>query len=755
MIAAATATAAAQVNEGPAGECAIYESFSYYTLGSSSSWTYSGGMGHQVCIEDGKLFINKVCGNGWTVGELNAEGTQAVFASGQEVAEDTFLMAYVSEDGVQTPIEQFCISIYDDGYELEVDKVNGNSVTLSLEYSSGYVGTRWKDLILVKWEKEAIQPAADAQSSWLQMNYRDMNGDDRTKLVEMASSDSGEIWISGIVQDGIWMQGQQLPDGDIAFESPQYMGLIANFFTYTYAVDANGHQTDSFTLMADGEGGYALDENINLYEGDEYPEYVVVYSASFKPVEYYIGSPQAPVNAQWDKDNDHYFTFDLHMLGLGGEELPEEQIYWQVLADGAPYVFSKADYPMLGWSGLADSTELPANKYFTVMTPDGMMPCGNLDGLQFGCYMPAYSAGDDIAVRCGYKIDENIFWSETVPVTEDNTVNELPAEAIYFSRVSVPMGEWEELPFEGYAAYAEFDDDTVRMSGLLFQYGWIEGTLDEKHRKATFLSGQVIGTDEFGRDIELVAASSTGYNENGTLELTPLDAFTFKIGSEGSKISMVDQTYLLSVCEGEITNVWKYTMSFTIVPEKQAEIPAGAALSEYIAEYTDRLGQQQESTVIVGREDDKVWLQGLVGPDTTVAGYSEGDDIVIPTPQFVGVVRDMVSYLTAEQTNFWDNTITLHTDDNGATYTTDNNLWLGTGVGYAWLSNMNLVLTFSKTVSINEVTADNISFENGAFTANGDVRVFNLSGMEVKNINLQNGVYVVLCNGNAYKMHVR
>lgn len=754
MTATATQGALAQTNPAPAGECTIYESESYYTLG-SSNWSYGGNMGHQVCFEDGKLYLNKICGNGWTIGELAPDGKSATFASGQQVADDTFLNAYVKIDGRETPIDQFTMTISDNRDRLTVDPVDGNNVILVLEYTSGYVGTKWMALVMTRWTLEAPCPTPDATITRFQMDYTDAYNTVMDKTVEIARSDNGKVWVSGLVRDGIWMEGTTQPNGDILFETPQYMGLLANFFTYTYATDVYGNQAPGFTLVAGNDGTYTLQEGITLNEGEEAPGYPVLIAATLTPAEINAGTPVPPYNAAWDAEQDHFFTFELDFMAIDGQPLKEDDLYWQVLANGEPYVFTKADYPLLAWSGLADSSELPANKYFTVLTPDGPIGWGNLDGHKFGCYLPAYAAGDDIQLRVAYKDGAQFYWSETVAVADNRTFNQLPREALYYSRVAIPMAQWDDTSVEGYAVNTEFGTDTMLISGLMFQYGWVEGTFDTLHRKATFATGQVIGQDEYGNEVTLMAALSQGYDQNGTLLFAPCDTFTLKISEGGEKITMDGQTYLLSVCQGMIVNVWKYSMSFTAVADQVPAIPEDAIRTAYMATYLDRLGAAQETNVTIAQQDGNVWLQNIAGPGTVIAARADGDDIIIDTPQFIGVVRNMISYLTAESTNYLENSITLHTEDSGNTYTAQGDFWIGTGSGYAWLSNMNLVLTRDIADQVGSVAKDKIEFADGSFKADAPLRVFNLSGMEVDNRNLSPGIYLVRLADKTVKMGVK
>lgn len=750
----------AEVNQAPDGDYSLYRTSNYFSI-NSGGWNYSSNMGQEVVFEDSKLYIHNICGVGWAVGEITEDMNQAVFVSGQYVSDTSRLCACYKDGDGYVDIPEFVFEYTEDRERIRLLEYENHNVILKIVYESGYEGMRWSEIDMYRWIETPPQPAADAVRSYMRMDYKDGFGSARSKVVDMMRAGE-DIWVKDLAYDGSYLRGEIRTNGNLRFYMPQYQGLKSNYFQYAFVVSDDPYIT-LFEMELQDDGSYVQQSGTEIWAGEITPSYVVATDVVLTPVSVYEGAPEAPTNVFWSDEYEHFFDFDLSMTGLNGEELAADWVYWQVLVDGEPFTFSFDVYTTLSMVLSEETDEMPANKSFYVAAGGKFMNWGNLGKNKYRCYMPQYSGDDNISIRSGYKVGDEMYWSEPIAVIDLNKIpNTLPDNALYFTHAALDT-EYGPYDVSGEAVYAEYTDTAVRLSGVLGHDGWIEGIFSDPYRRvATFASSQVVGTSEDGLPISLVPAYGEYEDYNyDQLIFTPAESFSLKLNTGGKTLSPSDKNmYLLEVTGTEITNVWCPGYNFTIVTETMAQIPDEAVRCAYEMTYLDIYDNEMTCDVTIARLGDKVWLSDIVADDVCIEGAVDGDNLIFDMPQYVGVTNGQISYASADPWSFYQMSMTLIGMDDGAVYTTSDEIWIGTGIGYPiWRAHYRM--SFRKkgcmAATVGTEADEIIRIVDGAFvsSASDTVTVYTLSGCSVINRDLKCGIYVVVTPYGVYKMSVR
>lgn len=739
------------------------------------TWQFSDNMIQDVDFEDGKLYIEKLCGStGWAAGEINEEELCAVFQSPVQLGDNDFIYSVYGEGEDEVELKEFIFEFTEDRNEIRLRNTDDHEVILK-RVKNDNPTMWWKDISMVRWNETPATPPEDGTLSYLLTNYVDAYQTSKSVVAEMITL-GDEVWITKFIESGC-LKGEIQNNGNIHFTMPQYMGLSGNFPQYTYAMD-NGTQVTEFDLVIQEDGSYVMEEGVTLWAGGLSPEYCVVYSASFTPVETYTEAPLPPSKLEWDSEYDNCFDFELSCEGLNGENIPTDWMYWQVMINGEPYVFTVEDFPSLRFILGGDADIIPASLTSTIMLPNyDFLYWGRIGEGKYRCYLPHYSSSDKVAVRAGCKVGENAMqWSDAVElIAEELKPNTLPASALYFTYANVET-LWGPTVDDGLAMHADYDEESMRISGFFGRDIFVEGNFDELRRKAVFNSNQVIGESEDNLPITIVAASATPVDPSdpnaGTM-FTAIANFTLNVSTGGERVSLdSNDVYLLEVIGGNnINTVWSPGLKLVIVTDEVNEIPETVSIEYATMSYTDiREDGNVETDVILASEGDDIWMECVLNSNwyrqedideyICLKGKREKDSFVFDLPQFMGLAHDgkYISYATADIWSFAPSKLIFEREGESNIYRSNNELWLGTGISYPlWRLACDMVLTMSKT-SVNTVNDEvGIDFANGEFiSSNGcEIEVFNLSGIKVVNRELASGTYIVVADGKTVKMSVR
>lgn len=740
----------------PEGEIDLFRSSCMYTDRLSAGWNVSTMQGNKVCFDGDKLYIEGLCGCSWIEGEINESGDIAVFKSGEYVEDATRLMAQRISGSDYIDVDEFRFSISPDHTMLDLLDCEGDPVMLFPMYDSGYTGIYWKYVTLDLWTLDAPAMPAEGELQYLSVDYEDGWGDSNTKYMPMKII-GDEVWIKGMVYDDACMQGKVLQNGNLHFETPQYQCFSARYFQFAFA-RINGDSVYDFDLELQEDGSYVLQDGVSLWRGDMNPDYCVLQNAVFTPVDLYVGAPAKPENVVWDGDFDHCVDFTLPMTGVGGEELNPAWTYWQILANDEPFTFTNAEYG--GWLFFDDPDKVCVEDVFYSRIDGESCIWGAIGNNEFFVYLPSFAPGDNISVRCGYEVGGEMYWSEAVAATESSEVTPLPEEALYFTSVSIDT-EYGTWATEGNAMFAEYSDGEMLLSGFFERAGYCVGVFaDDKLKEAVFESEQMIGVADDGQEISLVAA----LRDEASGQFIKQDSFTLSVGRGGKALKLKDRNiYLLEVTGAEITNVWCPDFNLTLVTDKVVEVPEDAERQNYLMTYRNTLEMMETRDVEIATCYDeeygeyKVYISGIAGEGSCIEGYDWYGMLCFDLPQFVGVQKNLISYVTAEPWSFDYSSITFTKNEEGE-YTSDDEIWVGYGFGWPlWREAYQITLTPLETGVASANADEAISFEGGRFvTASGsEAEVYTLAGVRVANKALGGGVYVVKANGKTAKIAVK
>lgn len=764
---------AAEKNNPPTGATIEYESACMWAQPVDMKWHTDASYNYiqNVAFEDNKLYIDKLCGFGWAIGNLDEANLRATFKTPQQVDDNIQLVAYYLDNGEEVMLDEFAFWFDSDKYMLELEDYNGKEVILKQVRNDGYNASNlWKQVTLRVCEDVAAFPPKDGEVSQYNMNYTRLSSQE-TKLVDIVTK-GDDVWLQS--SDQGYFVGKKETNGDIRFNMPQYMGTNGAFKVFVFALKG-GNGQDSFVLEAQADGSYKL--NTELWAGDIYPEYQIVKEAVYNPVKEYVGKPKNPTNVMWNDEFAGCVDFNLTFEGLEGEEIPSEWMFWQAIVNGQPFTYIVNEYPMLEWFVDGETTDaLPAKASIAQMFPDGnFLPWGNLGDSKFRCYIPGVSYSDKVEIRAGNSGGgSEIVWSDPIEVAAPQP-NKLPDSALYsatmeFDSAEGPIGQ------EGLALSAHYYDENMTLSGLFGCNEKLTGTYTDNLKKEVFFnSGQILGTTEDGKDITIQAAIGNvtdPYNPYATIEFERVDQFRFAISDNGNLVkSSNSDIYLLQVIgDKDIVNVIRPGMRLEIVRDTVDIAPAEAQVKNVEMTYTN-IEYQETTTYIswasVGNDVwlkfdvDCNWFNDVYSPATIyMKGTLSDEGLVFDLPQFTGVIEGKIAYLTNGAYTLFEPTQMIFTKSAEGVYESPEELWVGKGFGYSsWFAGSGWSIdTNKKYNSVETVTEDvELTFLNGKFVSTSDVeiRVLNISGMQLANEGLGSGTYIVVAGGKTHKMAVK
>lgn len=691
-----------------------------------ASWYDDNNGGSVVEFTDDKLYISNLCGGGTIVGDIIPGENRAAFQNKQEVDDASFFTAYYDNGSGQVEPEEFYFDFTEDHNTITLSDINGSTVIIGTKYASGYWNVQWKEVTLTLYPKIVPTPPEDCNMFSMSMAYIDNYYDECTQMLDIYQKDDN-YWFKDMVYKGAYMQGERLSNGDIRFSVPQFQGVVSNYLSHTFA-KKNGTPVETFDIILQENGSYLLEENVEIWKGELDAEYMYLKEAVFNPVSTYDGAPLPPTDVEWDGLSEHFVNFKLPLTGENGEELNREWTYWQVLIDGEPYQFTYDVYKDFTIMMLGDPYYIDVNQVFYHMDPTTweMDEWGDMGDGNFKVYLPEFTSADNISIRCGYqRSGQEMKWSEAVAAGEGEIVIvPLPEEGLYSStvRIDTPDGSWLE---EGIAMYARFTDEGAQLSGFFGHDQWIEGEfVDEKHQNVNIASPQLIGMNG-DKEVKLYAATLGQGSTSSNMQFIQQTNFDMIVSTGGEVITMADPSvYLLEVTDGEITNVWYGDIRMTLVHDEVPEIPTDAVRRDYYMTYRNRLEETETAPVQIYQKDNDIWIDGLVRSDNETAivkGNMGGENIVIDFPQFVGVLRGLVSYGSSDPWSFYSGSVTLENTGEGG-YTSDGEIWIGLGTGWPiWRAATDMVLrpnSGNPDVVIEDVNLEVVTATTASFTVN-------------------------------------
>ncbi|MBD5358589.1 MAG: hypothetical protein HDR88_16645 [Bacteroides sp.] len=758
----------AGVNQPPTGATTEYLSACYYAP-TNENWYYDGySYVQKIAFENSMLYIHKLCGDGWSIGEVSEDANEATFKTPQQVSNDQRIQAYYLDvNNEEIMLDEFIFTFNEDKSELNLKDYEGNNVILRLETNNGNGTMWWTQVSFQRFNETAAVPPVDGNISYYNMKYSTGWSEDE-KLLQMVTKDDS-VWFQDLMLG--WLTGTKDAEGNIRFHAPQYVGSNGGYLQYTYAI-RDGELQNLFELTAIADGQYSL--NSELWAGETGPEYCLAKSAELYYVDVYLGQPKNPTDILWDNDIANCVDFTMHPEGLNGEEIPAEWLCWQVLVNGEPYIYTTDNFPNLGWYIDGDSSILPGSiRFYETSVTGQSFDWGSLGNNKYRCYIPGTSYNDKIEIRCGNKVGSGkIYWSDAIAVAE-LTPNKLPEGGIYSATIQfdTPQGPYSE---GGFAMYVNYNEDAMSISGMFQHYVPVEGSfVDSMRREAIFMSGQSLGLSETGEEITLIAAIATTpepYDPDAPVSFDKVEDFRLTIAEDGLNIRNDSKdVYLLEVYNDDIImNVICPGMRLNLVRDEINVYPEDATVSSVSMAYDNIRSEQTETTITFAEKGDEIWLEFEVNsswfkddyvPVTiAVKGERTQDELIFDLPQFIGVSFNKVSYLTTDSYSFAPNQLIFKKLMDGI-YQSNNELWVGVGGMEiaSWLAGSNFVIN-TNTTSVNGI-ADHkaVGFENGKFISsdNSDIEIYSISGMKMRNSNLTAGTYIVVVNGKAKKMSVR
>lgn len=728
----------------PQQEPQLFVSQQSFTFGEQYGWGFSNNMAEYVSFEDDKLYIEGLCGSNWAVGDLSPELYCATFESGQEVDEGTFIYASYKNGSNEIPLDTFVFDFSADRSRLLLRDYDGHPVILTLKYASGFQGMKWQNIELNKWTLDAPAPPADGEVKHFMMEYTNEYGIEGSKPVKWISS-GNDVWLQDIITPA-YLKGEIQEDGNIYFESPQYQGVFNRYLVYAMATMFD-NEMSYFNLIKNNDGSYSLEQHIELRTNDDF---VGIKSARLVPTTVYTGAPLAPTNVEWNGDFEHFLNFTLPMKGTDNEPLLPEWTYWQILVNGEPYAFTFEVYNNFDMYNNPDM--FVATQQMQAYLNGDFAPWGAMGMNDYRAYLPEFNVGDNVAVRCGYKVDDTITWSDATLVAGTTEQTPLPAEAIYSTSVSIDAGAYGIHYTQGMAMKAEYGDSSMRLYNFFGDGSWVEGAFsDDSHSVAEFASHQVVSSNAYGK-ITLVAATlEKAATADEPAKYTPLDSFKLQVAPGGETVRLTDKNvYLLEVQgDGFVSAVWCPDFKLSIVTDRMAEVPEGATIAHY--KYTSKQ-EPEPIKASVAQLGSNVWIQGIFKNNAWLAGEIEGDNIVVNLPQFVGVSANQITYAFGATSS--PVSIVFSRQADGSFSCDSQDIWAGTSYP-EWIagSEMTFVLDTDQIETI--ISESNVKFENGAFVADGNVTVYTLSGMRVPNSSLSAGCYIVCVDGKSFKVAVK
>lgn len=192
------------------------------------------------------------------------------------------------------------------------------------------------------WNTLPMTPSENLETQSYTASYRDAWNDPVKRLVKVGV-DGDDLWINGLCEalPDAWIKGNIQEDGNIVFDTDQYLGVANDYLYFMCCVQKNGtnnySMVETMTMKA-VEDGYEADGSITFNLGHSRVflgiavndlKLSLLGSADPIPVNPEFGYPE------WD-DNEGIGVADVLILpeDVNGDALDPENLYYRVFFDG-------------------------------------------------------------------------------------------------------------------------------------------------------------------------------------------------------------------------------------------------------------------------------------------------------------------------------------------------------------------------------------------------------------------------------------
>ncbi|MDE5870423.1 MAG: hypothetical protein K2H22_00540 [Muribaculaceae bacterium] len=192
------------------------------------------------------------------------------------------------------------------------------------------------------WNTLPMTPSQDLDTKSYTATYLDAWNDTKKCLVKV-SADSDELWIGGLCEalPDAWIKGSIQEDGNVVFDTDQYLGVANDYLYFMCCVEKNGSKDYTMVqsmTMKHVEDGYEADGSMVFNLG--HSRVFLGIAVNDLKLSITAGSDPIPVNPEfgfpeWD-DTEGLGVADVLILpeDVNGQALDPDNLYYRVFFDG-------------------------------------------------------------------------------------------------------------------------------------------------------------------------------------------------------------------------------------------------------------------------------------------------------------------------------------------------------------------------------------------------------------------------------------
>lgn len=336
------------------------------------AWVQVSGFAPQIVVNGNKMYIHAPITQlsdiamAWIEGTISADGKKVTFPTPQAYMLNGFDILYATRcrpDGTPDPDNLNLVFDYVDGTLIQSD----GGVLLLTNLEGGFYGYGEKSIVVEKIQDSVVEKPADVIPSTYLLSYTKAgNANRQTALVGF---DGDDVYFSdplGI--ENSWFKGVR--EGNrIVVSTPQYMGSESGFPMYvTTGSEFTTTQVDQFTgqpyevtdykVTPNADIIFTVDEATGTISSDQLllmnsakdkrgNAFAAANRPSYSPWEATYVVPADPVVTMYFDLNDYaeyglsgcMVSFTIPSVGVDGDFIPQENLYYQISFDGKPLEF--------------------------------------------------------------------------------------------------------------------------------------------------------------------------------------------------------------------------------------------------------------------------------------------------------------------------------------------------------------------------------------------------------------------------------
>lgn len=344
----------------------------YMAYGSTAmNQTYDGYASDLVVSADGKkMYLKdpfvKFAPGTWIVGDINSDGT-VDFKFPQIVCHENIVggvtgYAYkmsITSDNIGIDNTTQTVSFKWTGDKLT--QVNDKDI-IGLTNSNGeWLGYGALETSFTEVTDFAAKPADATKAQTYRMMYSDRSGSVQTASVRVVI-DGTNVYVGDFLQPDCWVKGT-LSGGKVSFAGPQYLGIYKSVHAYMIPLNpTNFQQLQTIDFDYDAATGTMSSQSAMLVNvGKQNLSALDIFSTPYlQKTDFTVGTPAAPKITGFMKfgaEDPTYGSveYELSTLSTTGKQLNQDNLYYNIYADGNLITFEKSKYSYIK----ADMTDVP------------------------------------------------------------------------------------------------------------------------------------------------------------------------------------------------------------------------------------------------------------------------------------------------------------------------------------------------------------------------------------------------------------